>query len=70
MKHRRVVAVKRMPTYLPVGATILLHLLIREHTPPGWMVGAAWTIMALVWIVALYSVITQEHVDPFGPEKP
>lgn len=56
-----------LPTRFPVLATVVLWLLLDRLSPPGWVLGAAWTLWGIWWAVALYTA-GQEETRRVFPE--
>ncbi len=64
MKHK-VISWKNLPTRLPVWPSIIIWLLMDRVHPPEWLVGVGYTIMVLIWIMAIVSMVTETKVDIF-----
>lgn len=62
MTHR-VIKRSNQPIHVPVGTTVLLWLVLDRLHAAGWVQGVAWTMMALLWAGAIYSIWTEEEVD-------
>jgi hypothetical protein len=72
------IPVKARSLGLPVNATVTLVLLQRSFADaPGWIWGVLWTLMVILWCVALADVYTStpisdaewERVFPDGNSK-
>ena len=59
-----VIAHKYLPAQLPVVSSWLGWLTFRVVDVPGWVRGSFWTLMALLWIVALHRVLHTEQRHP------
>lgn len=70
MTKKYVIAYSNLPARLPVTNTLIVWLLLNATHPEGWIVGATWTAMTLLWVVALIVVFTQnsKSVPGFGGE--
>jgi hypothetical protein len=55
MKHRYY----PQPLSLPLGSTMLGWLFLDRFKAPGWAFGAFWTVMALLWVVAVGLVLAR-----------
>ena len=60
MKTKKVVSYDNLPTRLPIWPTGTAFLLLDRFHAVGWVWGIFGTLFALIWIVALYAVWTQE----------
>ena len=63
MSRTKVIAGKNLPIRLPITLSILLWLLLDRLGAPSWVWGVVGTLLAIVWIVAIYAVFTQESVE-------
>lgn len=66
---KKVISRENLPTRLPLQFTALCWLLLDRIESPGWVQGAAWTIVAIVWIGSIISIRREHDVDIFGSRK-
>lgn len=62
---RRVVAPKHLPIRLPVFQTVTLWLLLDRLGVTGAWLGVIWTLWALLVLLAIVGMVTDEYADPF-----
>lgn len=62
-KPRRVFAVANMPARPPLGATLVLWLLLDRLQPPGWVWGATSCAVLFLWLVWGHDVATRHSVS-------
>lgn len=63
MSGKKVIAAKNLPMRLPISLSILLWLLLDRLAAASWAWGCVGTLLAIIWIVAIYEVFTQESVE-------
>jgi len=63
MKHRKVIDGKQLPAKLPITFTAMMWLLLDHLQPFGWVQGMIWTLVAIVWILSIFAVWTQDSIE-------
>ena len=69
MKKRIVLDHNCLPSRLPIWTSATAWLLLDRFSPSGWVWGAVGCFFLLLWIVAIWAVVTQEKVNPLDPEE-
>jgi len=59
----KVIARKNLPVRLPLFPTITLWLLLDKLQSPGYVWGIVGTLMALIWIAAIFMIIKEKEVN-------
>jgi hypothetical protein len=57
-----VISQLNLPTPLPISFTIAVALLLDRAHAPGWLWGMFFTIMAIVWIIAILASWSERYV--------
>lgn len=60
MKKRKVMMWKQLPSRLPIQDSCVLWLMLDRFQAVGWVKGAAWTSMAIVWAAVIYGFCQEE----------
>ena len=70
MPKNKVFAWKCMPSKIPIWDTAVLWLMMDKIAPRPWIVGAVWTVWAILAIASTVAHFTQEYVDVLniGPD--
>jgi hypothetical protein len=68
MSKRNVMAIKNMPTRLPIIKTIVAGLLLDRFHAPQWMWGATIMLFILGWIGFTQKIANEKQVNLF-PEQ-
>jgi hypothetical protein len=64
MKEKKVLSRRFLPTQLPVSFTALTYLFLDKFHAAGWIKGACWTFMGLIWIAVVVGVWYEQHSSP------
>lgn len=51
----------QIPTRLPFISTWLAYMTMDLYDAPGWMWGMGWTLITLIWIIAVVAIWKQDH---------
>lgn len=65
MKKSKWIHPSNMPLRLPVTSTVVLYLLLDKLQAAGWIQGVAWTVMGLLWVVAVAAIFNSERLEEF-----
>ncbi len=65
MKKSKWIHPSNMPLRLPVTSSVVLYLLLDKLQAAGWVQGVAYTIMGLIWIVAVVAIFNSERLEEF-----
>lgn len=60
--HRKVFSPLNLPARMPLGATIIMWLLLDRLQPAGWIWGAIAVLLLFLWALWLYDVNTRRGV--------
>ena len=52
----KVISHKQLPYSLPVSKTVVFWLFLDRISPPPWVCGALWAVVAFLWVVAIYGM--------------
>jgi len=66
----KVIKPSNLPTKFPVTFTAVVYLMIDKFQPAGWVVGVIWTLVVLLWIMAIIIIYKQKHTDIFADTDP
>lgn len=66
---RKVIARTNLPARAPVITTALSWLLLDRLAPPGWVNGAVWMFVGLLWLSFAFNLADQHVVDLFKERK-
>lgn len=66
---KKVIARANLPARAPVLTTVLSWLLLDRIAPPGWVNGAVWTFVALLWLAFIFNLADEHVVDLFKDRK-
>ena len=64
MKRVKVIPFANLPTRPPLTLTGLIYLLLDHFKAPGWVQGAVYTVLALLWIVCIFAMFGQDYKTP------
>jgi len=64
-KKKRVLKPNNLPTKLPFFQTLIAMIAMDYYNAPQWVCGAVGLYVLLAWIVAIYSMATEEKQDLF-----
>lgn len=62
---KKVIHRDNLPTRYPFLFTLVVWLLLDRFNPEGWIHGAVWTFVVLLWIGSIISVVKEEDIDIF-----
>lgn len=65
MKQKKINA-KNIPQGLPVTFSIVTVMALDYYGASGVVKGIAYTLLALIWVVALLDIFKHEYVDVFA----
>lgn len=65
MRKRRVVHGNNLAVRMPVFQTITTWLALDHWSAPTWFYGASFTLLGIVWILAIVDMFVREAVDVF-----
>lgn len=65
----KVISRKNLPTRLPVLFTLVVWLLLDRFDPAGWVHGAVWAVVVLLWVACIFQLAKEREVDVFR-ERP
>lgn len=65
MDDHRVIPSKRLPVRPPIVLTVTMWLLLDRLYVSEVVWGIMGTVIAIVWIAAIYAMIVQKFADPF-----
>jgi hypothetical protein len=57
-----------LPSGFPVVKTAVAYLVLDKFHPVGWVYGVTWTIMVIIWLLAIYDICSSEYFDLFADE--
>lgn len=60
--HRKVFSSLNLPARMPLGASLIMWLLLDRLQPPGWVWGAVTVLLLFLWAMWLYDVNTRTPV--------
>jgi hypothetical protein len=63
MEHQKVISVKNLPTRAPTTVTVLAALVLDRLKAPGWVAGAVWTVIAILWIATVVAWLREDYVE-------
>jgi hypothetical protein len=58
---QKVLSYKQLPAKLPIGATILVYLLLDKFKPNDLIIGMVCTFMIIWWIGTIYVKLAKEE---------
>lgn len=64
MNDKQEIHVKYMPTLPPIWPTLTTATALKAFNSPGWVVGCACTILAILWLNALVGMAKSKWVKP------
>ena len=67
---KKVIKRDNLPTRLPVLFTLVVWLLLDRFDPDGWVHGAVWAVVVLLWVGSVVALVREQDVDIFGGRKP
>lgn len=62
---KKVVSRSELPTRLPVLLSLVVWLLLDRFDPEGWIHGAAWCFVAVLWIGCIVEFIKEKEIKIF-----
>lgn len=63
MRNRKVLSRNSLPSYIPVQFTAIVYLLLDKFNAVEWVWGAAGFFVVLLWIGAIYTILTEDQID-------
>ncbi len=70
MTDRRVtLSATSRKTTLPIGGTIVLWLLLDRLHPFEWVIGACWTLWAILWIIEIVAIVFDLRGDTISAKE-
>jgi len=63
MKKTPVLSFTSLPSRFPITGTAVVYLLLDKFHASGWVQGAAWTVVGIVWIAVGVSLFTERKVS-------
>lgn len=66
---KNVISRRNLPTRMPVLTTVICWLVLDRIAAPGWVQGAAWTFIGLLWVASLANFADERDVDVFKDRK-
>ena len=66
-----VISRKYLPSGIPIFPTMTLWLLLDRLQPPGWVLGAAWTVWGIIALTLTIHTFAEKHEHPLDiPRQP
>lgn len=59
-----------LPSRLPLTLTIAIVMALDYYQASGIVTGIFYTVLALIWLVALIDIFKCEYIDVFEDNKP
>jgi hypothetical protein len=69
MKKTKKIKKSSISSGLPVVTTALIYLMMDYYNAVDLVVGILYTLLAIWWLARVYSMITEDWIDPFEDEK-
>ena len=63
IQERKVISNMQLPSRLPIGTTIVTMLAGKAWSFPDWGWGVVWTLLAILWVLAIIAVVNQKSVE-------
>ena len=60
---RKALASKNGHRRIPLVTLAVIWLLMDRFNPVGWVVGVVWTLVALVYLLAIFDFFTAEDIE-------
>jgi hypothetical protein len=65
MKNSKVISNLNLPTKLPLWATLTMIMALDFYNMPQWICGGVGVCLTIIWIVSIYRLFTDKHIDIF-----